>query len=63
MEPILVRAPEIAALLSISKSQAYELLASGVIPAVKIGRSVRARRDDVEAFTRKRRDMPEHDAA
>jgi len=62
MEPILVRAREIAALLSISKSQAYELLASGVIPAVKIGRSVRARRDDVEAFTRKGREA-EHNAA
>jgi excisionase family DNA binding protein len=62
-EPILLRAQEVARLLSISKSSAYDLLASGQIPAVRIGRAVRARRDDVEAFTRRGRDAEPSRAA
>jgi excisionase family DNA binding protein len=52
VEPILLRAPEIAAAYRISLSKAYEPLASGRIKAIRIGRSVRARREDVENFAR-----------
>lgn len=41
LEPILLRPAEAATLLAISRSQMYELLASGEIPAVRIRRSVR----------------------
>ena len=49
MEP-LFNATEIAGAYKISRSRAYLLLKNGEIPAVRIGRSVRARRSDVEAF-------------
>jgi excisionase family DNA binding protein len=39
-----MKAAEVAQELRIARSRAYELIANGTIPAVKIGRSVRARR-------------------
>lgn len=41
MEPLLLRPPEVARLLGVSRSRAYELIASGVLPSVRIGRSIR----------------------
>jgi len=41
--PLLLRGDEVARLLNLSKSKTYELLASGEIPAVRIGRAVRVR--------------------
>lgn len=37
----LLRAPEVAAILGLSRSQVYGLLACGRLPALRIGRSVR----------------------
>jgi excisionase family DNA binding protein len=41
LTPLLVRVEEAARLLSLSRSTLYELLASGQIPRVKLGASVR----------------------
>jgi excisionase family DNA binding protein len=43
----LLKATEVAELLGCSKSKAYELMASGDIPVVKIGTSVRVKQDDL----------------
>ena len=49
MEPLLT-APEVAKLLRISQSQAYALIRRGVIPAVRLGRSVRVKQDELEGM-------------
>jgi excisionase family DNA binding protein len=41
MDKFLLRPSEAAELLSISRSKAYELIAAGVLPSVRIGSSVR----------------------
>ena len=41
MEPALLRVDEVAKYLSLGRSKTYELLATGELPAVRIGRSVR----------------------
>lgn len=47
---LLLTVPEAGAALSISRSKVYELLESGSIPSVYIGRSRRIRVSDVEDF-------------
>jgi excisionase family DNA binding protein len=46
----LLRAQEVAKRLDISESKAYSLMASGEIAVVRIGRSVRVREQDLEAY-------------
>ena len=41
MDKFLLRPSEAAELLSISRSKAYELIAAGVLPSVRVGGSVR----------------------
>lgn len=38
---LLLRVPEAAEALGISRSQMYQLVAAGVVPVIRIGRSVR----------------------
>ncbi len=45
MENILLRARDVAEALGVAKSTAYELMATGQLPVVRIGRSVRVPRD------------------
>jgi excisionase family DNA binding protein len=48
---LLLRVSEVARLLSISRSRAYELVASGTIPGVvRLGNSIRVRKADLEAW-------------
>ena len=47
---ILLKAEEVAELLSVSRSFAYALMQSGQLPTVQIGRSVRVRPEDLEEF-------------
>jgi len=48
--------PEVAAELKIARGRAYELVANGTIPgAVKIGRSVRVSRNELEHWLDKQR--------
>ena len=41
---------EVAAFLRISRAKAYSLAASGDLPTVRVGRSVRVRRDALERW-------------
>lgn len=51
MDKLLLRPVEVAAALSISRSRAYELLASGQIPGVvRLGRSIRVSARCLAAF-------------
>jgi excisionase family DNA binding protein len=45
-----MKVAEVAQELRIARSRAYELVADGSIPAVKIGRSVRVRRKELERW-------------
>ena len=45
-----LKVPEVAKVLRIARSRAYELVANGEIPAVKIGRSVRVSRKELERW-------------
>jgi len=38
---VLLKAVQIASLLGVSRSQAYMMMATGILPVVRIGRSVR----------------------
>lgn len=46
--PIMLRPSEVAALLALSRSEVYRLIAAGKIPSKRIGRSVRVPRRWVE---------------
>jgi len=51
MEPVLLDARHVAALLSVSARQVWRLNATAMIPTpVRIGRSVRWRRDEIDAW-------------
>lgn len=50
MSNIFYTAIEIAQLLKISKSLAYRLIAIGEIPAIRFGRTVRVRQEDLDQF-------------
>lgn len=43
-------AKDIATLFKVSKAFAYKLIAQGVIPSVRIGKSVRVRSEDLEKY-------------
>lgn len=49
LEPLLT-AEEVAAILKVRKGRVYELVRSGSLPAVHLGRQVRFRRADLEAW-------------
>ena len=46
----LLTAEQVAQILNISVSKAYALMASGEILTVRIGRCVRVRQEDLEAY-------------
>ncbi|MCP4612684.1 MAG: helix-turn-helix domain-containing protein [Planctomycetes bacterium] len=41
MEQLLIRPRDLTKILSLSRSRIYELLATGELPSVRIGRSIR----------------------
>jgi putative molybdopterin biosynthesis protein len=45
-----LKVPEVAEVLRIARSRAYELVADGEIPAVRIGRSIRVNRNELERW-------------
>lgn len=47
---ILLRVTDVADYLNISRSLAYQLIQSGQIPSVRMGRSVRVRPQDLNNF-------------
>ncbi|MBX6764579.1 MAG: helix-turn-helix domain-containing protein [Rubrobacteraceae bacterium] len=50
-----LKVPEVAEVLRIARSRAYELVAEGEIPSVRIGRSVRVSRRELENWLKERR--------
>ena len=50
MERLLVRPEEAAEVLGISRARLYELLAAGVIPSIRVGRSRRVPADALRAW-------------
>jgi len=55
-EKLLIRPVEVAAMLSISRSSAYELIAAGTIPSVRLGRMVRVPLEAIRKIVENRRD-------
>jgi excisionase family DNA binding protein len=51
MDSLLVKDDEASRLLGISRSKFHVLVAQGLIPRLKIGRSARYRRTDLSTFT------------
>ncbi len=50
-----LKVPEVAKVLRIARGRAYELVAEGEIPSVRIGRSVRVSRRDLGKWLEERR--------
>ena len=50
MEAEILTVEEVSRLLRISRAKAYGLIASGELPSIRMGRSVRVRRDRLEAW-------------
>jgi excisionase family DNA binding protein len=49
-EPRFVTVAEVAAALRVSSMTVYRLINGGALPAVRIGRSFRLRREDVDRY-------------
>ncbi len=54
MDKLLLRPLEAADILAVSKSKIYELLSSGVIPSVRIGKSIRIPADELRKWVSSR---------
>lgn len=52
METLLLRANEVAAALGVGRATAYEMMASGVLPTVRLGRSIRVPKAALEEWVR-----------
>ena len=52
----LLKAGEVAEILQLSKSKAYNMMTRGEIPTVRMNRSVRVKRSDLEDFIKKNRE-------
>lgn len=50
-----LKVPEVAKVLRIARSRAYELVAGGEIPSVRIGRSIRVNRRELERWLEEQR--------
>jgi excisionase family DNA binding protein len=50
-----LKVPEVAEVLRIARNRAYELVAEGEIPSVRIGRSVRVSRKELERWLEEQR--------
>jgi excisionase family DNA binding protein len=50
-----LKVPKVAEVLRVARSRAYELVGSGEIPSVKIGRSVRVNRKELDRWLEEQR--------
>ncbi len=50
-----LKVPEVAEFLQIGRTRAYELVSSGEIPSVRIGRNIRVSRKELERWLEERR--------
>jgi len=53
-EPVLLRAQEVAKILGIGRTKVFEMLATGELPVLRIGRSVRVPRGELHEWVRQR---------
>jgi excisionase family DNA binding protein len=61
--PLLLKVPEAARLLQIGRDRIYELVASGRLPALHFGRTIRIPRDALVRFIEtEAHDQPKWDA-
>src|SRR5664279_3750942 len=51
MDALLVRVPDVAQQLGLSRAKVYELMARGLLPSVKLDGCRRVRSEDLQAFT------------
>jgi excisionase family DNA binding protein len=54
LERILLRVAEAAELLGIGKSTAYELVAEGALPSVRVGKTIRIPNDELRAMIKQK---------
>ena len=50
-----LKVPEVARIIRVARSRAYELVAGGEIPSVRIGRSVRVSRKELALWLEEQR--------
>ena len=50
-----LKVPEVARIIRVARSRAYELVATGEIPSVRIGRSVRVSRRELDRWLEEQR--------
>ena len=50
-----LKVPEVARIIRVARSRAYELVAEGEIPSVRIGRSVRVSRKELDLWLEEQR--------
>jgi excisionase family DNA binding protein len=50
MSPQLLTANDVAQRLKISRTKAFDLLNTGTIPAIHIGRNIRVEEEDLDAY-------------
>ena len=60
MDQEVLTVPEVARILKISRSKAYRLAERGEIPVLRIGKSVRVLRRDLERWVEERREDCTH---
>jgi len=60
---LLLRVPEAAALCGIGRSKAYERVATGRWPSVRIGRAVRVPLEELREWVRRKVEQVQHDEA
>ena len=53
--PEWLKVPEVAKLLRIARSRVYELISSGEIPSIRIGRSVKVSRKELDRWLEEQR--------
>jgi DNA binding domain, excisionase family len=53
MEKLLLRPTEAAEVIGLGRSKMYELLAKGIVPSIRIGKSVRVPVEDLRAWIKK----------
>ena len=63
MKAELLKPAEVAVILRVSMTQAYNLLKRGDIPSVRIGTSVRVRWEDLERYINEKAGKPTTDEA
>ncbi len=52
LEPLLLKATEVAKLLGLGRSKVFAMVAAGELPVIRIGRSVRIPRQALERWIR-----------